>query len=398
MMYLWSSQSPIHQETSPFPTCDQATITFEPTFPKVIVSAHLTKAVPKQRTAIVIFFCSGYGNTDVIVLEPSVTASITVGMTQLPGAIEGVVWNDANGNKIREGAFIQGAPADVVLAIDVSGSTGETFAGTSIGDYNSDGISDSYLDAQIAAAYSLITQLLNSKNGATRFSIVSYNGTAKNLDLNPVTTGIQTFARIDADTNANGLSDVGEALTTLRSGGGSNFEAALQTSISSFTAMATVNGRGNLLFFTDGVPTTGGAYSDEVATLRSKSVRTIAFGLGRANALPALQSIDPRAAVFATVDDFYSRVNLNRISGFATERGLPGVTVYLDTNNNGVLDTSETRTVSLFDDPDTSDFDETGIYRFTGLTPGKLRDPRDHPNWLQPNTSWYSWLFVDARR
>ncbi len=342
----------------------------------------------------VIFFCSGYGNTDVIVLESGVTASVTVGMTQLPGAIEGVVWNDTNGNKIREGAFIQGSPADVILAIDVSGSTGETFAGTSIGDYNSDGISDTYLDAQIAAAYSLITQLLNSKNGATRFSVIAYNGTAKNLDLNPVSTGVQTFARIDADANANGLSDVGEALTALRSGGGSNFEAALQTAITSITAMATVNGRGNLLFFTDGVPTIGGPYSDEVTTLRSKSVRINAFGLGRANALPSLQSMDPRAAVFATVDDFYSRVNLNRISGFATERGMPGVTVFLDTDNDGVLDASETRTVSLFDDPDTSDFDETGLYRFTGLTPGNyvIREviPTGYSQTL-PGSTGFSW-------
>ena len=53
----------------------------------------------------------------------------------------------------------------------------------------------------------------------------------------------------------------------------------------------------------------------------------------------------------------------------ADEPGLAGVTIYLDENNNGVLDTEELSTVTLADDPETPE-DETGQYAFTDLLPG----------------------------
>jgi RHS repeat-associated protein len=51
------------------------------------------------------------------------------------------------------------------------------------------------------------------------------------------------------------------------------------------------------------------------------------------------------------------------------ETGLAGVSVYLDTNNNGVLDNGEPVQVTAEDDPNTVDIDETGQYEFTGLQP-----------------------------
>ena len=53
----------------------------------------------------------------------------------------------------------------------------------------------------------------------------------------------------------------------------------------------------------------------------------------------------------------------------AEEPGLPGVTIYLDVNFNGVLDDDEPQTLTMKDNPET-DFDEAGLYRFTGLTAG----------------------------
>ena len=49
---------------------------------------------------------------------------------------------------------------------------------------------------------------------------------------------------------------------------------------------------------------------------------------------------------------------------------LPGWQVYLDLNNNGVLDVGEPQTTTLADDATTPDVDETGRFAFTGLLPG----------------------------
>ncbi|ELS01946.1 RHS repeat-associated core domain protein [Xenococcus sp. PCC 7305] len=50
-----------------------------------------------------------------------------------------------------------------------------------------------------------------------------------------------------------------------------------------------------------------------------------------------------------------------------SEPGLAGVTVYLDSNNNGVLDLEEPTQVTAEDDPTTTDIDETGQYEFNNL-------------------------------
>ena len=52
------------------------------------------------------------------------------------------------------------------------------------------------------------------------------------------------------------------------------------------------------------------------------------------------------------------------------EPGLTGVQVYLDLNNNGLLDANEPSQITSSDNPNTLDIDETGQYRFTNLTPG----------------------------
>ena len=52
------------------------------------------------------------------------------------------------------------------------------------------------------------------------------------------------------------------------------------------------------------------------------------------------------------------------------EPELAGVTVYLDLNNNGLLDTNEPTQITASDNPNTLEIDETGQYRFTNLTPG----------------------------
>jgi len=52
-----------------------------------------------------------------------------------------------------------------------------------------------------------------------------------------------------------------------------------------------------------------------------------------------------------------------------SESGLAGIKIYLDLNQNGILDIGEPSTTTTADNPDTTEVDETGHYRFTHLSP-----------------------------
>ncbi|MGB3638747.1 MAG: choice-of-anchor C family protein [Rivularia sp. (in: cyanobacteria)] len=52
------------------------------------------------------------------------------------------------------------------------------------------------------------------------------------------------------------------------------------------------------------------------------------------------------------------------------EPGLSGISIYLDSNDNGVLDNGEPVQVTAEDDPTTPNIDETGQYEFNNLEPG----------------------------
>ena len=60
------------------------------------------------------------------------------------------------------------------------------------------------------------------------------------------------------------------------------------------------------------------------------------------------------------------------------EPGLAGVTVYLDLNDNGILD-NEPSIVSAVDDPATPGVDEMGTYEFDALADGTYLVRTDVP-------------------
>ncbi|MGB7327437.1 MAG: SdrD B-like domain-containing protein, partial [Rubripirellula sp.] len=53
-----------------------------------------------------------------------------------------------------------------------------------------------------------------------------------------------------------------------------------------------------------------------------------------------------------------------------SEPGIAGVTVYIDINHNGILDSGDLTEITIADDPATTDVDEAGTYTFAGLSPG----------------------------
>ncbi|WP_017295113.1 Calx-beta domain-containing protein [Geminocystis herdmanii] len=287
-----------------------------------------------------------------------------------PGTIKGIKWNDINGNGLRED-LIQGNPPDIVFVIDVSGSASSLFRGLPVGDVNNDGHSNTRLDAEIAAFIALNNRLVQKGLNNARVSIVTFESSARQLDMDFVTTGIQLTTNPNRDRNNNGIKDVEEVLRSLRASGATNFEAALQNTINTFNTIGTTGGNGNVIFISDGENNTGGSYTDEVLALRNANVKLSAFGVGSDASLSQLQVINPNASIFTSTDELFAVFDgLGGSTQGFKEPGLAGVTIYLDLNNNGILDRNEPTQVTATDDPNTPDIDETGTYRFSNLTPG----------------------------
>jgi len=72
--------------------------------------------------------------------------------------------------------------------------------------------------------------------------------------------------------------------------------------------------------------------------------------------------------------------------GDTAEPGQPGVTVYLDVNDNGRLDAGEPSRVTSRDNPRTADSNETGQFRFTNLSYGAYKLRQQVPSGFQQTT------------
>lgn len=271
------------------------------------------------------------------------------------GEISGVKWNDVNGDGKRQGEIVQGDIPDVFMVIDVSDSTAKNkFVGSiEIGDVNADGTSNTILDSQIEAFVNLNQQLIDQGLGEkAKVGIIVFGSRSTAIDLDPKTPGQQETLAPLTDSNGDGKSDLEAILLGLKDraygvGGKTNFEAGLQTVQSLVQKLETKPGKGTLVFLSDGKPTEGGDYTDEVESLKAGGVKLVAFGAGKDASLPALQKIDPQAEIFTTTDkilDVFSglkaRQGINK-AGNLQEVGLGKVTIYLDLNKNGQLDSDE---------------------------------------------------------
>jgi Ca2+-binding RTX toxin-like protein len=333
-----------------------ATVTVNPTADTTV----------EPNETVVLTLATGTGYT--IGTTTAVTGTI---IDDEPGRITGIKWNDLNGNGIRED-LIQGNPPDIVFIIDISGSTSSAFQGLAVGDVNNDGTANTRLDAELAGFIALNNRLVQKGLGNTaRIAIVTFQSTATQLDMNPNLTGIQLATNAATDSNNNGTRDIEEILRSLRDGGGTNFESALQRGQNTLTSLGTTAGNGNIIFISDGEVNEGGTYSDEVQTLRNAGVKLSAFGVGQDASLANLQVIDPNASIFTSTDQLLAVFDGlgGGTQGFQ-EPGLAGVTLYLDLNNNAVLDSGEPTQVTAADNPSTPNIDETGQYSFNNLAPG----------------------------
>jgi RHS repeat-associated protein len=307
------------------------------------------------------------------------TQDFVVALNNNPlGTITGFKWEDANGNGFRDTALVQGDNPDVVFVLDVSGSADFAFAGSSIGDLNNDSRNNTRLDAEIAGFIALNQQLITQGLGTrANVAVIVFSGSAANADMDLVTSGVQLTATPTTDVNSNGVADVEEILRSIRSGAfgvgnttGTNIEAALQKVETTFTAIGTETGNGNLVFLTDGESNRGGSITNEVERLKAKGFNLSAFGVGNDASLTEIKTIDADAIKFTSTDELLGVFGGLKGEERFIESGLAGVTVYLDLNNNGTLDINEPTQITASDDPNTPNIDETGQYKFTGLEAG----------------------------
>lgn len=159
---------------------------------------------------------------------------------------------------------------DLVFAIDVSGSTDDTFVGSvNVGDRNGDGVSNTILDAEIASFEALHASIINNaKLPDANITIVPFASSASSS---------QTFTATE-DRNLDGIADVLEYVRSLEASGGTDFEEALQHSLTHFQGATA--GQSVLYFLSDGGNNEGGSIVDEVRSLLDLGVQMQSFGVG----------------------------------------------------------------------------------------------------------------------
>ena len=197
--------------------------------------------------------------------------TVTVPSTSQQLAISATLPNTSNTSSIDVSGFIsrdamQSSNLNLVYVIDVSGSMSSYFSGNeTVGDLNGDGSSNEMIDGAISAYEALNQSLLDAGLGGAKLSIVPF-GTSASTVYSGTVGG-----------------DVDGALELLDSGGSTNFEAALQETITALTGMGT--GENHVFFMSDGSPDSTYGWDDEVSTLLNSAglnatIRAIGLGTG----------------------------------------------------------------------------------------------------------------------
>ena len=171
---------------------------------------------------------------------------------------------------------LTGNDINVVYVVDVSGSMSSQFSGSEIvGDLNNDGSSNTLLDGTIAAVNALNSSLLNGGFASSSAYIVPFESNALISYSGTIGGGVSN------------------ALASLNDLGGTDFEQALQNTITALQGAGP--GQNYVFFVSDGGNNEGGSLTDEVATLTdvnglNATIRSI--GLGNGAVLSDLDIVD----------------------------------------------------------------------------------------------------------
>jgi RHS repeat-associated protein len=282
------------------------------------------------------------------------------------GKIQGAVFDDLNGNGFRDSKLVKGNNPAIVIALDVSGSTAAPFDGPV-------GVDD-VLKAQVAATQTLIDTLIAQGLGdRVNIGLIPHKESAQIQDMDPVTPGVQPYTTPLADKNNNGIPDIREILassTYTVPNGHNDFTKAVQAIDQLIDLMP---GDRNIIFMSDGYGALDAAVAAQVgADLKTKGIGLTAFGIGKYSTLDTIKKLDPEAVILTDVDQL-SSVFGGFDPRYTLEPLMENVPVYVDVNNNGILDPSEPKQLTKKDDTESILGKTNYQFTFDNLLPGTYK-------------------------
>ncbi|BAZ19040.1 YD repeat protein (plasmid) [Calothrix sp. NIES-4071] len=293
------------------------------------------------------------------------TQSFSVDIYNRLGKIQGAVFEDVNNNGYRDTTLVQGASPNVVFAIDVSGSAGSRtvdWTKTSLASFANG--SYSILDMELATAIALSEQLtLLGLGNSAQIGVVLWSTQAYILDMDPTLPGTQLYTTPQADKNGNGVADIKEILNINSPGGGTDFTPGL---VAASGILDSLPGNPNLIFMSDGF---GGLDQTVVEQIRASGINLKAFGIGSGSNLEQLKRVDPDAVQITDVNELVDIFG-GWDSRYSNEPFLENITVYLDLNNNGAIDSNEPWQLTKPDSGSSLLGESRYYYTFDNLLPG----------------------------
>ncbi len=294
------------------------------------------------------------------------------------GSIRGVAWNDVNRNGVRDinaltGEILDPALADWTVFLDLNrnrikevgepttltdANGGYAFTDLQIGDYEVQEVlpsgwevSTTFSDSQTVTVFSGVESV--ARDFANFNVAASVPGSVSGVVWNDINgnglreagdAGLSGWT-VFIDQNADGVLGAGEPEATSGADGAYSFSGVATGSVSIYLQS-----------------TVGWRATAPVTSSRSIALKSGETALGLDFGVVALKDSSISGVIFADKNK-----DGNRTTG---ERGLAGISVYLDLNDNSILDAGEPETQTSADLYYTPSVDEAGAYRFTHLAQG----------------------------
>ncbi|MBE9098367.1 putative Ig domain-containing protein [Vacuolonema iberomarrocanum] len=289
------------------------------------------------------------------------TQTFSVEVFDALGSIAGIVFEDLNRNGIPDSTLIQGEKPDVFFVIDTSSSMLGHYVDWTHADLNTVFNQPMTPYDQELGAFIVLNNYLANLGYGDDAQVGIVNSGQVRFDMNPVEPGVQFFTTPLADHNNNGILDVREAVNGDFGGGFSNTSGlALAWGI-----QQAAGSDANIIFMSDGFITVD---TQLIADMKADGVNIQAFGSAEGG-METMRLVDEDALYVgspADIVDIFSGFD----SRYMLEPLMEDVTVYLDLNDNGVLDADEPFQVTGELSQDITSSGTRFQFRFDNLLPG----------------------------
>ncbi|MFO0127027.1 MAG: putative Ig domain-containing protein, partial [Pseudanabaena sp.] len=256
------------------------------------------------------------------------------------GKINGIVWEDLNANTFRDSKLISGDSPYTLFKMDFSGSMGGFSVNWAdpnldINSLNYDNLSP--VDWEFFSYLLLVEQIKLYGLENDVYIGLSELAADGGVDMEPGTDGFQLFTLPSTDSDNNGVPDYIQALSGSAILGGVSYAGGAEYLINVAETLPD-DAVLNVVYMSDGYI---GVDQEGVALMRQNAkLNLVAFALPTASDLNTMQLIDSEAIRITKTEDI-----LDYFSGLSPSSSkeplMEDIIVYLDTNNNGVLDLDE---------------------------------------------------------